>query len=111
MIPLMRAVIIPALVLLSVASASAEQVQVYELPQGARPHDVAPAPHGKGTWRDPAARGWSNFAAEVTRAYRGPTPVAASGRRKRLGSLRSDTRTTRLKCLHGPKPGTGAFSQ
>jgi virginiamycin B lyase len=47
MIPLMRAVIIPALVLLSVASASAEQVQVYELPQGARPHDVAPAPDGK----------------------------------------------------------------
>jgi virginiamycin B lyase len=47
MIPLMRAVIIPALALLSVASASAEQVQVYELPQGARPHDVAPAPDGK----------------------------------------------------------------
>src|SRR5918995_6828467 len=47
MIPLMRAVIIPALVLLSVTSASAGKVQVYELPQGARPHDVAPAPDGK----------------------------------------------------------------
>ena len=47
MIPLMRAVIIPALALLSVASASAEQVHVYDLPQGARPHDVAPAPDGK----------------------------------------------------------------
>ena len=33
---------------------------------------------GRGTWRNAAARGWSNFAAEVTHAYRGPTPVEAN---------------------------------
>src|SRR5215207_10190328 len=47
MIQLVRAFLISLLALLSVASAHAQTVQVYELPPGARPHDVAPAQDGK----------------------------------------------------------------
>jgi virginiamycin B lyase len=44
---LARALLVPALLTISGASASAQQVQVYDLPKGANPHDVAPAPDGK----------------------------------------------------------------
>jgi virginiamycin B lyase len=44
---LARALLVPVLLALSGVSAFAQQVQVYQLPEGARPHDVAPAPDGK----------------------------------------------------------------
>jgi virginiamycin B lyase len=44
---MIRALLVPAVMLAFATSAPAAQVSFYQLPQGAYPHDVSPAPEGK----------------------------------------------------------------
>lgn len=53
----MRALTILATLIVSLTSAMAAQVTYYDLPEGAYPHDVAPAPDGS-VWYTGQAKGF-----------------------------------------------------